>query len=240
MSALVMVLVLAATDAGRPVERPLYYGEQKIGAAELEGRTLRELTLMRNWIYARAGNGFRRHWLDAFFKKQDWYSPMPVMDEGALTDMDRENADAIASHEAKLTVAQLTKLRDEARARHDDLELRLLSVRLGGWAGEGEAPKDLSPLEDPTKLDALLKLKALDDFSPRDLKLLRNTVFARRGRPFTTDDMKGHLATVAWYQADPKYTDARLTAVDKKNVQLIKSLETSLKVKERANWYGAA
>jgi hypothetical protein len=110
----------------------------------------------------------------------------------------------------------------------DEIELRLLSVRLGGWAGEGEAPKDLSPLESPDKLDKLLTLSDLDDFSPRDLKLLRNTVFARRGRPFKTPLVQGHFKTVLWYQADPKYADSRLTEVDKKNVQLILSLEKKL------------
>jgi len=238
MNALVVALVLSAADAGQ-AERPLYYGEQKISPAQLEGRTLRELTLMRNWIYARAGNAFRRKWLDTYFRTKDWYAPSKL-DESLLTDADRDNAEAIAGYESKLTVEQLTRLRDAARARGDTLELRLISVRLGGWAGEGPAPAELSPLEDPAKLEALLTLKALDDFSPRDLKLLRTTIFARRARPFVTDDMRGHFSTVAWYHPDPKYTDARLTAVDKKNVQLIKSLEDSLKVKERPNWYGAA
>ncbi len=238
MNAWVLAVVLSAADAGQ-AERPLYYGEQAISPAQLEGRTLRELTLMRNWIYARAGNPFRRKWLDAYFRAKDWYAPSKL-DEGALTDADRDNAEKIAGYESKLTGPGLTKLRDEARARGDTIELRLISVRLGGWAGEGAAPADLSPLEDPAKLEGLITLKALDDFSPRDLKLLRNTVFARRGRPFTTDDMKGHFSTVAWYHPDPKYTDARLTAADKKNVQLIKSLEDSLKVKQTPRWYGAA
>lgn len=238
MSPLLLAIVLSAADAGA-AERPLYYAERRITAAQLEGRTLKELTLMRNWIYARAGNSFRRKWLDEYFRGQGWYTPA-TLDEVLLTAADRANAEAISGYESKLTVPQLTKLRDEARTGGDQIELQLLSVRLGGWAGEGAAPTELSPLEDPTRLDALLTLKALDDFSPRDLKLLRNTVFARRGRPFTTDDMKGHFSTVAWYRADPKYTDARLTAIDKKNVQLIKSLEDSLHVKETPRWYGAA
>ena len=31
-----------------------------------------------------------------------------------------------------------------------------------------------------------------------------------------------------WYQADEAYTDDRLTAIDKKNIKLIKSVEESL------------
>ena len=38
--------------------RQLYY-ERALTDEDLAGRTLRELSLMRNWIYARAGNPFR-------------------------------------------------------------------------------------------------------------------------------------------------------------------------------------
>ena len=38
----------------------------------LDGRSLREHTLMSNWIYARAGNPFRKPWLDTFFRAQAW------------------------------------------------------------------------------------------------------------------------------------------------------------------------
>ncbi len=124
-----------------------------------------------------------------------------------------------------------------------------MSERLGEWAGEGAPPKGLSPLEDPTQLDRLLKLPELDDFSPRDLKLLRNTIFARRGRPFVTPMLKAHFATVGWYHPDDTYADARLTPVDKKNIALVLSLERQLnrgKKKAPADetnkeaWYGAA
>lgn len=215
-------------DPDRPLERVDY-----------EGRTLRELTLMRNVSYARAHNPFRRRWLAAWFGKQKWYSAAEATDESLITDTMRKNADTLGSYEAGLKWKELNDRRDAVRARvkaaggkastEDDIELRLLSVRLGGWAGEGPAPTDLNALEDPAKLDKLLKLSDLDDFSPRDLKLLRNSVFARRGRPFKTPLVQGHFSTVAWYKPDPDYKDARLTEVDKKNVQLIASLERKLR-----------
>ncbi|MBI5481424.1 MAG: YARHG domain-containing protein [Deltaproteobacteria bacterium] len=256
MSRLALVLLLALPAAS--ADRPLYF-ERPITSADLDGRSLRELTLMRNWIFAKRGNAFRRPWLDAFFRAQRWYSVKEPVSTAGLSAgevvLDDKNAVAIGDYEAALTTEQLVALRDAVRARvkaaggrasaDDAIELRLLSVRLGGWAGEGDAPKDLTPLENPERLAKLLKLTDLDGLSGRDLKLLRNAVFARHGRPFTTDLVKGHFKTVTWYAPDEKYADARLTDIDKKNVKLILSLEDKLKrpapKDERPDgWYVAA
>lgn len=255
MTATVLTLLVLCAP---PAERPLAF-DRTVTKADVEGRSLRELTLMRNWVFAKRGNTFRRPWLDAFFRAKAWYQPREQLSTDGLSDeevaRDDANAALIGEYEAALTKAQLTAMRDAVNARvkaadgkasaDDAIELRLLSVRLGGWAGEGPAPKDLSPLEDPTKLGRLLKLSDLDGLSGRDLKLLRNTVFARHGRPFTTDLVKGHFKTVTWYQPDESYADARLTAVDKKNVKLILSLETKLQRPVQADappdgWYVAA
>ena len=56
--------------------------------------------------------------------------------------------------------------------------------------------------------------------------------FARRGRPFKTPLVAGHFKTVTWYKPDPEYVDSRLTEIDKKNVQLILSLESRLRPKK--------
>lgn len=248
------MLALLLLAAAAPVALEQYDPGKPLARSDYEGRTLRELTLMRNIGYARAHNPFRRKWLNAWFTKQKWYAANDVMDESLVTTTMRANATALADYESKLTADDLTKRRDVVRSRvkaaggklaeEDDIELRLLSVRLGGWAGEGPAPADLNALEEPSKLDKLLKLSDLDDYSPRDLKLLRNAVFARRGRPFKTPMVQGHFATVAWYKADPAYKDSRLTDVDKKNVQLILSLEKQLRPPKEEEppdaFYGAA
>lgn len=258
MRAPLLAAALLATSA-LAAERPLYV-TRALGPDDLTGRSLRELTLMRNWIYARRGNEFRRAWLREFFTKQKWYAPSQASflsgewktnseDEPAVWTRDDKNAERIAEYESALTKEQLATMRDAVRARvkdaktpdpNDLLELRLLSVRLGGWAGEGAPPANLNPLENPKRLDGLLKLSDLDDLSPRDLKLLRNTIFARKGRPFETPLVKGHFKTVEWYVPDAKYTDALLNDVDKKNVKLIQSLERELKRESEQNFMVAA
>lgn len=255
-------LLLTFAVAASPVladKRPLYV-TRPLTSDDLTGRSLRELTLMRNWIYARRNNEFRRRWLREFFVAQKWYSPNQRAflsgewkadsdDAPEAWARDDKNAEKIAEYESALTTEQLVAMRDAVRARlkdakkpdpNDVIELRLLSVRLGGWAGEGDAPADLNPLENPKRLDGLLKLSDLDDLSPRDLKLLRNTIFARKGRPFETPLVKGHFKTVQWYAPNPKYADSMLTDVDKKNVKLIQSLERELKRENEQNYMVAA
>ena len=56
-------------------DRPLYY-TRPITDDDLIGRSLRELSLMRNTIYARAGNKFRKKWLNDYFSAQPWYHPL--------------------------------------------------------------------------------------------------------------------------------------------------------------------
>jgi len=213
-------------------ERLLYY-TREITQQDLEGRTLRELSLMRNTIYARAGNKFRKKWLNDYFSAQPWYYPQDQVDESKITPLDRKNAEAIATYDAGLTHDQLFAMQNElimdagAQTPERKLELRLLSARLGKWKGaDGDA--DRSPLEDPSLLDKQLTVDQLKDFSRRDLRMLRNLIYARRGRPFNSDLLHSYFQAVDWYKPDPKYTDARLTALDKRNINLVLSVESSL------------
>jgi hypothetical protein len=90
----------------------------------------------------------------------------------------------------------------------------------------GEIHRD--PLSDPDLLRQPLTLDDLKDLSRRDLRILRNTVFARHGRPFNTATMRDWFERMAWYRVDPKYTDKRLTKVDLDNIKLIRSVENSI------------
>src|SRR5437773_10874911 len=88
-----VALVAQAKPAGAASgeQRHSLYYDREIRQEDLRGRTLRELTLMRNTIYARAGNPFRKKWLNDYFSAQPWYHPLPKMDETRLTTLDRKN-----------------------------------------------------------------------------------------------------------------------------------------------------
>ena len=243
------------TPAPALATRPLYYSAP-ITPADLSDRTLRELTLMRNTIYARVGQSFRKPWLDRHFRQFDWYAPTPTPDLGKLTPTDYTNARAIVDHERAIPRSTIEAAQKALLARkaagplgpEEDIELELIAVRLGGWTADPELkPEDLSPLADPTQLDALLAANQLATLSLRDLRMLRNTIYARRGRPFRSVLLQEYFGGMDWYQPDDAYADAKLTAVDRKNIRLVQSVEkanggplTDYEHKVEEGWFFAA
>src|SRR5262252_8625469 len=99
---------IAAAPQNRAA-RPFYY-ERQITPDDLKDRTLRELTLMRNTIYARAGNKFRKQWLNDYFSAQPWYHPLDKMDESKITPLDRKNAEIIAKYDADIPRDELVAM----------------------------------------------------------------------------------------------------------------------------------
>jgi hypothetical protein len=221
---------------GIAIKRPLYY-ERLITTADLQSRSLRELTLMRNTIFARAGNPFRKKWLADYFGGQPWYHSLAATDETKLTAVDKQNAEIIAKYDLSLPRQQLQlmlqqvmgSVRAQGPTPEDKIELRLLSARLGKWVGTSDTPEDeRSPLEDPSILDKQLNVDQLKDLSRRDLRLLRNTIYARRGRQFRSELLRAYFEATDWYKGAASYTDARLSAVDNRNIKLIRSVEDQL------------
>jgi len=242
MRLLVLVLVVGfgvvAQDVAAEPARPLYY-DRAVKPADLEGRTLRELALMRNTIYARAGHGFRKKWLRDYFTAQPWYKPLAVDDNTKITKLDRANAALIAQAEESQKQPELKQRRDDILARQkagtatpeDDVELTILNTRLGQWAAaaaEAKPPADVSPLEDPTQLDHLITVEQLSNLSRRDLRILRNTVYARHGRQFKSKLLQEYFDNMVWYERDPAFAEKQLTKVDVTNIRLIKNVEDSL------------
>jgi hypothetical protein len=100
------------------------------------------------------------------------------------------------------------------------IELGLISRALGQFATDvaGRTKAEQS-------LDTLLDVGALRQLSLRDLRLLRNSIYARRGRPFKSPFIREHFRGMSWYKENPAYTDKLLTETDRRNVRLIHSVE---------------
>jgi hypothetical protein len=71
--------------------------------ALLEGMFLEDARKLRNEIYARHGKVFKDRWLQSYYKSFDWYRPNPKYTDAALTEVERQNAAAIAAYEKKAT-----------------------------------------------------------------------------------------------------------------------------------------
>ena len=59
----------------------------------------------------------------------------------------------------------------------------------------------------------------------RDLSILRNTIYARRGRTFKSEILRDHFSGMEWYKPVTDYSDKLLSANDVRNISMIKSVE---------------
>lgn len=232
-----------------------YYYDLLITEADLKGKSLRDLSLMRNTIFARAGNAFHRRWLHDYFSKQSWYKATGF-DESMLTPVDSKNAEIISNREAGIPREELLKRRDALWKfklagkwnNNMDVELGLISNALGEAVAWDPSKEMRSPLEDPKLLDKLIQVKDIETFSKRDLRILRNMIYAKHGRPFKSAILQQYFGRMAWYKSDPKYTDDSLTDVDRKNIKIVQSVETehggplseAEHAAEESNWFAAA
>lgn len=71
--------------------------------------------------------------------------------------------------------------------------------------------RDLSPEE-------------LGEYSVDELRLVRNCIFALKGRTFESEDLHGFFRSYPWYSGSPGY-EPQLTEIEQANLDLIKSLE---------------
>src|SRR5262249_15960513 len=54
-----------------------------------------------------------------------------------------------------------------------------------------------------------------------ELRLLRGIVFGRHGRSFADEpDVQAYLKTKSWFRPDPKFSNTRLSAMEKANIDV--------------------
>ncbi len=60
-----------------------------------------------------------------------------------------------------------------------------------------------------------------------DLRVLRNEIYAKRGRVFKDKELQKYFAAQSWYQPNPDFKDESLTETESKNLAIIKQVEES-------------
>jgi hypothetical protein len=65
----------------------------------------------------------------------------------------------------------------------------------------------------------------MEGLSQVELRLLRNTVYARHGRIFAKPEVRRYFSSRSWYTPRPDYSDSDLTAADQANIRLILDAE---------------
>ena len=76
----------------------------------------------------------------------------------------------------------------------------------------------------------------LQPLSLKDLRLLRNTVYARHGRIFVDKELAAYFFAQKWYRANLNYSDDMLTVEDHRNIAALLTAEGR---PEDASWQQA-
>jgi hypothetical protein len=83
------------------------------------------------------------------------------------------------------------------------------------------------PYADIYPFSRALKESDLKGKSDAQLKIMRNAIYARHGRPFKDPELAKYFTSQSWYHKDEKWTDAdddaKLSALEKQNAQFILS-----------------
>jgi len=83
--------------------------DQRISRDDLKGRTLTELIILRNSIFANHGYVFQSTALNEYFLSCNWYHVNRSFSSDTLSDVDRKNVQAIRSIELK----KISRLKEE-------------------------------------------------------------------------------------------------------------------------------
>lgn len=75
----------------------------------------------------------------------------------------------------------------------------------------------------------LLTYSELNKKTKEELRLIRNEVYARKGYPFTSQDLVDHFTQQKWYHPSPDSVNVKLSKVEDLYVHLIKELEENLR-----------
>jgi hypothetical protein len=180
--------------------------------AELQGLPADRLQIARNEIFARKGRYFKDDALRAYFSQFPWYEPRAW--DVALGPVERANVDLIQSIEAPAAASRGITGPVPAEAKADD-----------AMASADLTHRYLMPEE-------------LQGLSADQLAIVRNEIFARKGRYFKDDALRAYFSQFPWYQ--PYAWDVPLSPIEQANVKLVQSLEQTASAPRQPSKAGRA
>jgi hypothetical protein len=84
--------------------------------------------------------------------------------------------------------------------------------------------REETALRDKISTEPITK-EMVDGLFVEDLRVLRNEIYARRGRVFKDAALQKYFAAQPWYQPKPDFKDNMLTETESKNLAIIKEVE---------------
>lgn len=189
-----------------PVQENQYawLSDRLVKASDLEGKTAGDLRLMRNAIFARHGYIFKSDDLKEYFSEFDWYVPRYADVTDRLSSIEQKNITFIQKYEGNAPSKASSS--SVAHARLHNIGLT----------------------DDYSDIVCYVKLSDSDlrDLSKSELRILRNTIYARHGRKFKSKDLDRYFNSFSWYNGVyDEIPVSWLSDIEKHNINLIQRFE---------------
>lgn len=181
-----------------------WLSDHEISIGEIAGLSAGDLRILRNAIFAMHGYKFKSADLQEYFSNFAWYSPQYADVTRVLSQTEKNNITTIQRHEGKAP---------SRTAGKEKITTRLSSVDFTG---------DYSDIVCYTRLTSA----DISGLSANELRILRNTIYARHGRRFKDKALQYYFDNMYWYT--PTCDDvpvSRLSSTERHNINLIQQME---------------
>lgn len=184
-----------------------WLSDRKVTSADLSGLSAGDLRLLRNAIFAMHGYRFKDVDLADYFGRFEWYEPRFKDVSARLSKLETDNVAFIQRYEGGGKTAS-TESRTSGNAK-----AALTNV---GFT------RDYSDIMCYTRLDP----EDLEGLSKGELRILRNTIYARHGRRFKSADLDTYFRHFSWYVPTcDEVSPNALSPIERHNISLIQQYE---------------
>jgi len=101
-----------------------------------------------------------------------------------------------------------------------------VSAKSTSGSTSGQASSDSYVISDSST--RIISKSELTGFTPWQLKVARNEIYARHGREFVHKDLQCYFQSKDWYKINPDFSESQLDSVENKNVAIILAYENEI------------
>jgi RNA recognition motif-containing protein len=137
--------------------------------------------------------------------------------------------------------SDINNVLSETNFEHENINESILIIH--STVGSQELLNQIVYTGDISELGKSLTIEQLEIFSKDDLRILRNTIYAKYGYRFNSKDLQEHFSKFSWYNGISNNVDDKLTTVDIGNIELVQKAEQNYSEKNDStneligNWY---
>lgn len=178
----------------------------KLTYGDLTNKTLDELFIARNEIFARHGYVYtKKPKLNEYFKAKSWYVPNSKGKEKGYNDIELYNANLIKQVEV---------------------------VRIAHYNYGNDGIKDFVIADSDKRKLTENDIKNLKDW---ELIIAKNEIYARHGLKFEMPQIADHFKNQSWYKTDENWSVNKLSKIENSNINVIAKEESAryLKILDR-------